>query len=261
MFRGRLEAVSVCIGYGDILAETAVWNAPHFDKWVIVTSPDDEETREVCRRNRLTCLTTDDVPRDGEFSKGRLIERGLQQLAADAHILHIDADIAIPGRFRHELDRAHLKPDTIYGVDRLMLVGWDRWKALVKSGWMNHPYSGGHPHCVAPPKGLEVGARWAGADGWAPIGFFQLFSRLGAEEEWRGTRAKTYPLDHGNACRTDVQFAHLFDRRRRELLPEFYVVHLESEPCKTGANWRGRTTRRFGPLGGPAVVPVSGGPS
>ncbi len=58
---------------------------------------------------------------------------------------------------------------------------------------------------------------------------------------------RRYPLHHGDAARTDVQFALQWDRRHRQLLPEVIVLHLESEPAEQGANWKGRTTRPFGP--------------
>jgi hypothetical protein len=137
-----------------------------------------------------------------------------------------------------------------------MVRSWDKWQRLVQDGWV-HSAKLGHPHSVGAPYGLEIGSRWVGTDGYVPIGFFQLWHRLGGVEEWRGTRVKTYPLSHGSACRTDVQFGLTFDRRNRVLLPELYVAHLESEQCKLGANWKGRTTKRFGP---PAAAMSSGRP-
>ena len=46
----KIEAVTVCVNYGDFLAVTAEWNRHLFDQWVVVTTPDDELTREVCRK-------------------------------------------------------------------------------------------------------------------------------------------------------------------------------------------------------------------
>ena len=246
MFRDPISAVTVCVGYGDFLRESVKWDRHHFDKWVVVTSPTDEETREVCRANHLTCLVTEDGARDGEFSKGRLIERGLQQLPADSWVVHKDADTVLPARFRHLLDVAHLRPECIYGCDRYMVKSWEKWQALVAAGWV-HSALLGHPHSVGAPYGLEVGCRWVGPDGYVPIGFFQMWHRTSGTEEWKGTRVRPYPLSHGSACRTDVQFALQWDRRDRLLIPELFVAHLESEPAPVGANWKGRTTKRFGP--------------
>ena len=41
------------------------------------------------------------------------------------------------------------------------------------------------------------------------------------------------------AARTDVQFALLWDRRDRVLIPELVVFHLEPEAAPMGANWNG----------------------
>lgn len=243
----KISAVTVCVGYGDFLRESVAWNRHHFDKWVIVTSPDDTETREVCRQNRLTCLVTKDHERDGTFSKGRAIERGLQQLPADDWILHIDADVVLPLSFHDDITRAHLDPAMVYGADRIMVRSWAEWQAFQKTGWLQRTTGDWSPHAVAVPPGFSIGARWVGPDGFAPIGFLQLWHRVEGGEEWRGVRTKPYPSGHGSACREDVQFGLLWDRRQRVLIPELFVVHLESEPAATGTNWKGRTTRRFGP--------------
>ncbi len=239
----NIEAVTVCVGYADFLAETARLNAGLLDRWIIVTSESDEATREVCRRHSLQTFLSEDHHREGGgFAKGRLIERGLQQLSADAWRLHLDADIVLPHRFRQLLEAAHLDPRAIYGCDRIMVRSWEQWQKLQQSGWLAHDF-----HCrVSPPSGFEIGSRWAHPDGgYVPIGFFQLWHS--SQDQYRGVRIRPYPSRHNDACRTDVQHALQWDRRQRQLVPELLVVHLESEPARLGANWAGRTTRPFGP--------------
>jgi hypothetical protein len=246
MLRERIDAVTVCIGYGDFLREAALYNVGHFDQWVIVTTPGDEETREVCRRHRLRCVLTDEHHRDGEFGKGRLVEKGLMMLAADSWVVHLDADVVLPLMFRHVLDRAHVHaaPDRIYGCDRINVTGWAAWQALKASGWLSRPEW--HPNGIG-FAGHPVVTRYSAQDGWVPIGFFQLWHRRHGLEEWRGFRTKPYPLSHGDAHRTDVQHALQWDRAKRVLIPELVVAHLESQPGRVGANWKGRSTPRFGP--------------
>lgn len=244
-----IEAVTVCIGYADFLTETVRFNAGLLDRWLIVTSESDEATREVCRRHSLQTLLSEDHRREGDgFAKGRLIERGLQQLSADAWRLHLDADIVLPQRFRQLLEAAHLDPRDIYGCDRIMVRSWEKWQKLQQTGWLAHDF-----HCrVSPPGGFEIGSRWAHQDGgYVPIGFFQLWHS--SQDQYRGARIRPYPARHNDACRTDVQHALQWDRRHRQLVPELLVVHLESEPAKLGANWAGRKTRPFGPC---APAPV-----
>ncbi len=239
----RLEAVTVCVGYGDFLAASAPYSLHHLDRWLIVTEPNDHETREVCRKWSLECLLTEDHKR-GNFAKGRAVERGLQHLSADSWRLHLDADIVLPSRFVHLLESADLAEDEIYGCDRIMVKSWSEWQRLLKSGWLKTQHD--YHNRLSWPAGFPVGDRWGSlSTGWVPIGFFQLW-HAGADEH-KGSRIKPYPSRHNSACRTDVQHALQFDRRKRSLIPEVVVAHLESEQAKTGANWNGRKTKRFGP--------------
>lgn len=248
MWAMKIEAVTVCINYADFLAETARVNVGLFDHWIVVTDPKDIATREVCRRFNLRTILSEDGKIHGEsFSKGRLIERGLKHLSADSWRLHIDADIALPHNFKHRLQAAHLQQDMIYGVDRAMVKSWDQWQALLKSNYLHGAQFDYHCRTSFPHK-VEIGSRWCHPQfGYVPIGFFQLWHS--SQDEWHGVRVKPYPMNHGNACRTDVQHGFQWDRKKRALIPEIVAVHLESEHAKLGANWQGRTTKPFGPVG------------
>ena len=96
----RIEAVIVCVGYGDFLAATLPENLPLLDDLVVVTSPDDEETRAVCRKHSVHHVLSEDHRRDGPFNKARMIQRGFDQIGAQDWILHLDADIVLPRKFR-----------------------------------------------------------------------------------------------------------------------------------------------------------------
>ena len=244
----KIEAVTCCVGYGDFLAETVKQNVGLIDRWIIVTSEADEKTRGVCHAHDLDVVISEDHMRDGghgsggaAFNKGRMVQRALHMVSQDAWRLHLDADIVLPAQFRRLLEGAHLDERKLYGCDREMIRSWEEWQAAQRSGSMSHS------HCNSNlPRGHDVGSRWALHDtGYVPIGFFQLWHALG--DEHNGRRFRKYPIAHGAAHRTDVQFALQWDRRDRELLPEIVVVHLESEACALGANWRGRRTRPFGP--------------
>ncbi len=242
----RLEAVTVCVNYSDFLREVVAYNAQHFDDWVVVTSPDDSATRELCRRAGVRCVLTREVWRDGdEFNKGRAIIRALDQLSAGGWVLHLDADVALPAHFRQALSMAHLDPESVYGADRVMVRGWAAWQRLQASGWLR----GGQWdfHCrVNFPDGYPVGARWASREyGYVPIGAFQLWS--GEADLYKGIHSRVYPHRHGDAARGDVQHGLQWDRRQRLLLPEVICAHLESGPGALGANWKGRKTPPFGP--------------
>ena len=242
----KLEAVTVCVNYADFLNAVAPFNAPLFDRWVIVTDPADHATQAVCRRYGLQCLVSEEHRRGADtFNKGRLIERGLHHLSANCWRLHIDADVVLPSRTGRFLDQAHLDERNIYGVDRIMVRSWSEWQRLRESGWL-HGETRRYPYAVDVPPGFSIGDRWASHEaGYVPIGFFQLWH--GSQDEQAGVRVKPYPQNHGNACRTDVQHSLQWDRRQRALIPEILVAHIESEPAKNGSNWNGRRTKQFGP--------------
>lgn len=240
-----IEAVSVCVNYADLLAEVAPYNRPHLDRWVIVTDAKDEETRAVCRRFSLECVTSDDYQRhngDG-FNKGRMIDRGMSMLGGKDWVLHLDSDIALPVDFRQVLDDAHIEPHRMYGCDRLNVHGPEAW-GRIKSRGLHCRTNGWAIHMNR--RDCSIGTRVANTGhGYAPIGFFQLTH--GSEMVWENFPSKRYPTVHGTAARTDVMYAHHYDRKHRVLIPELLVWHLESEKSKMGANWRGRKTRRFPP--------------
>lgn len=237
----RIEAVTVCVGYGDFLAVTLPINLPLFDHFVIVTTPNDNETREVCRRLGVTCILTEEFYRnDDKFNKARGINKALDQLSHGDWIVHMDADIVLPSGFRHAVQEAHPDPKILYGCDRVMVRSWWDWQKLKHSGYLQHDY-----HCrVNFPKGFEVGPRWANSEyGYCPIGYFQMWNSQ--SDIYRGIHLKHYPTTANDAARGDVQFAIRWDRRNRQILPEVIAIHLESEPGPLGINWRGRQSKRF----------------
>lgn len=235
-----IEAVTVSVGYGDFLKVTLPRNLPLFDRMIVVTSPDDMVTREVCRRHSVQTVVTDEHDRDGEFSKGRLINKGLDQLLNKGWVVHVDADILLPQRFRQVVQTAHLDPAALYGCDRVMVRTHAQWVKLRDSGFLHHDY-----HCrVNFPEGFDTGARWADdVHGYCPIGFFQMWHH--DSHIYRGHHHRRYPCGGHDAARGDVQFAIQWDRRKRHLLPEVIAVHLESQKAALGANWKGRTTPPF----------------
>jgi hypothetical protein len=240
----RIEAVTVCVGYGDFLAATLPENLSLVEDLIVVTSPDDDETRAVCRKHSVHHVLSNDHRRDGPFNKARMIQRGFDQIGGRDWILHLDADVVLPRKFRQLVDVAHLDERTIYGADRCNLVGWDKWQNLKKyaGAWDNHAHQCGH---WFHPE-LQVCSRWVSKiHGYVPIGFFQLFHGMALVDG--GYHQRAYPLHHGDAARTDVQFALQWDRRHRQILPEVIVLHLDSAASALGANWKGRTTPRFGP--------------
>ena len=87
--------------------------------------------------------------------------------------------------------------------------------------------------------GFPLGVRVLHAHKYIPIGFMQIWNAASG--------ILKYPENHTTAARTDMQFAELWPRNRRGLIPEIVAYHLESEPASMGANWNGRATKKFSP--------------
>lgn len=245
-----LEAVTVCVDYSTELREAIIYNRVHLDRWLIVTTPEDTATRSLCHAFNLECITTRDFYRnDAKFDKARGVDRGLQALAYKDWVMHLDADIVLPGSFRESLENADLDRECIYGCDRFMVRGWDKWGKLKESDFLDRYARSAH-HNVCFPEGYPVGARWADIhQGYVPVGFAQIFHATAVM--YNGIRYRRYPAyGHSDASRTDVQYGLLWDRQHRKLLPEVVVAHLEpvaGAGAKTGANWSGRKTPPFTP--------------
>ncbi len=232
----KIEAVIVCHNYSDFLEYTLPENIQHFDRTVVVTHPEDKATIALCRKYGVDCVQTQTMHEDGDaWNKGRCINLGLGHLRGLDWILHIDADIVLPHNFRNLLFRAKLRPENLYGADRLNVYGCEHWEAH-RHKTIPH-YS--HGYFVEPPKEFPMGARIIHHEhGYTPIGFFQL---------WHKSQMKKYPINQGNAEHTDVLFACQWPRHQRVLLPEVICYHLESTdgPAPMGANWGGRKTPPF----------------
>jgi len=233
----RLEAVTVSVDYGDLLAATLRHNCPLFDRMVVVSTPADEETQEVCHRHDVRCVLTDEVWMEHGFAKGVGINRGLAALKLDGWVLHLDADVVLPPHSREVFDQVGLDESWIYGFDRHMVVGAREWARHLERALRRDPRWAWAVLADAHPVGSRVARRRDG--GWVPIGFAQLWNPRGSKiYRYVERRSPSNP-------NTDVAFARQWPRRRRGLIPEIFACHLSAEAPRYGANWNGRTTARF----------------
>jgi len=235
----KIEAVTVCKGFSDILEHTILQNQALFDRWIIVTSPDDDGTHRVCKRHGIDFVDTDAFTRRGEkFNKSLGINVGLAYLTCEDWIVHLDADTLLPPRTRQFLENAELDTRNIYGIDRFNLTGWEAFQEWKAKGNPQYEW-----FClINAPSNTTFATRVVHFDygGWMPIGFFQL---------WHFDSGVTrYPVKAAtNAEHTDVLHAMKWPRPRRVLIPEIIAIHLESEKVPWGANWEKRVSKPFGP--------------
>lgn len=240
-YDSRLELVVVCLNYADFLAQSLPVNLSQVDRLVVVTSHDDQATRDICRRWSVECVLTDVFGEKGAFNKGAAINMGIGALRQRGWIIQLDADIVLPVGWRNMLDKATLDQDAIYGCERVSVTGYDAWHRLRDSWFVDPQFA--YRYLVSTPAKFPVGANVVHKQyGYVPIGFFQLWhSSFMHRYELR------YPEAWGSAEATDVQWSLRWPRAKRHLLPTFRVFHLESEEAPMGANWNGRTTKQFMP--------------
>lgn len=233
----KIEAVVICKHYTDFLAHTLPENVQHLDRLVVVTHPDDNATKALCTKYSVDFVETEVFHEDGDcFNKGRGINLGLSHLRHEDWLLHMDADILLPHRFRQMLKYAKLDPSFIYGADRLNVKNFENWNSNQHETKPQFRY-----RClVTPNDNFKIGSRLVHAElGYLPIGYFQL---------WHSSTHRTYPIHNGSAEHGDVLFAAQWPRHKRALLPEFFVYHLESDgDAPMGVNWNGRKSKPFGP--------------
>jgi len=234
----KIEAVVVCVNYSDFLAVTLPKNIELVDRLVVVSHYDDKATHRLCDKFSVDCIKTDVMYDDGDkFNKGRAINLGLSNLRHDDWILHLDADIMLPHRFRHAIKMGKLDKSYLYGADRLDTISYENWE---KNKWRTIPQHQWR-FMVTPQSEFPVGARLLHLEyGYCPIGYFQMF---------HSSVRRNYPIVCGSAEHSDVLFAVQWSRDHRILAPEFFVYHLESERTPMGVNWDGRKTKPFGPDG------------
>lgn len=231
----KLEAVIVCKNYSDFLEHTLPENVELLDRMVVVTHPDDKPTQRLCSHYGVDCIQTTVMHDNGaKFNKGRAINLGLSHLGHADWLLHLDADIMLPHKFREMLKHAKLNPENIYGADRQNTVSFDNWEDHKAKTVPQHKWR----YMVTPTSEFPMGSRLLHQEyGWCPIGCFQL---------WHASKQRKYPITCGSAEHSDVLFSVQWPRENRILLPEFFVYHLESDgKAPMGINWEGRKTREF----------------
>lgn len=233
----KIEAIVTCVQYSDFLAETLPHNRTLFDRMIVVTAPEDKETRALCEHWNVECLPTDSFnSRWDQFCKGAAINDGLAKLDKSDWIVHLDADILLPPLTRGLLEDAALDPSFIYGIDRVMVTDYVKWRKFLSKP-VSQLAGGAFLRVEEFLRGDRLVTRQFG--GWVPIGFFQM---------WHGSSGRlTYPTEHTSAARGDVQFATQWPRTKRALIPEIIGYHIESEVVEMGTNWLGRKTKPFLP--------------
>ena len=221
----RLEAVTVSVGFDDMLDVTLPCNMSQVDTMIVVTSHEDKKTAKVVNKHGAMLVQTDLFKKNNRnFNKGAAINAGFAYFQYYGWRMHLDSDIALPSQFRRVLfNRTHLDQACIYGADRMDVIGVKEFIKLRTSP--QHLY-GSHVRLDAPVAHRFV----CPLNGYTPIGFFQL---------WHSSCQKNYPYSLGTAAHDDTMFSALWKTENRRHLPTFAVFHLLAAPSVHGENWDG----------------------
>lgn len=183
--------------YDDIMCVTLPLNMRHFIECIVVTAPDDERTKAVCREvPGVRVFETDAFTRYGaRFNKGLAMEEGFDALGRHGWILIWDADILLPDYFPWP----RVREGCVHGARRRVLEDPARWTPDLD---------------------------WATAGDLTPdgmcIGFFQLFN--GDDPAVRAKRP-WYEVTFAHAGGCDAYFlTHWPHDRKRSL--DYEVLHL-----------------------------------
>ena len=67
-----LEGIIVCVNYSDFLSHTLPFNKPLFNHLIVVTSPEDEKTKNLCEYYNVECVVTNEFTKNGDaFNKAK----------------------------------------------------------------------------------------------------------------------------------------------------------------------------------------------
>lgn len=227
----RLEAVTVSVGFDDLLDVTLELNHPHLDTMIVVTSHNDRRTHQVCAKHGAICVPTDLFHKNGrQFNKGAAINAGFGYFQYLGWRLHLDADVALPDNFRRVIfNHTHLTRTSLYGADRVNVVGHDEIRYLRER---HHPKPQHTQRCIVESQiPREHGARFVhNLHGYLPLGYFQM---------WHSSCQKPYPYSLGTAEHDDTLFSMLWPIGSRHLLPSTIVYHLCPRAPKWSENWDG----------------------
>lgn len=219
----KLEGIAVCVNYGDFLNITLEHNRKHFDKIVIVTVDDDQETIDICRKHDATVVITDRLYENGDkFNKGKAINDGLKELDRSDWVLITDADMVMTDNLRDIIEHANIDNNCIYGTSRFMCPDYNNWANYINDKSIINTWSHQNGR-------INIG-----------VGYFQL---VNGKCDMLAGRHNWYREDYGHCGRSDRAFFRMWPPERRGKIGKASCIHLGNEQMTL--NWYGRTTARF----------------
>lgn len=208
----------VSVDYSDYLSQTLKHNSMQFTDTIVITSPNDLETQNVCKNYAIKFITTDAFWKNNSiFNKAAALNEGLLHVRTE-FICTVDADTILPN-IRPALER----------LDRNYLYGLNRVVYLTQNDFLSDRGENRHM-----PKDYI-------------IGFFQLFSR--ESPYFPGG----FSEDYLNAGHYDIEFTSYWPLHKRRHIVNEPAKHIGER----GKNWHGRNRPNPGSFVLKGVAPSS----
>ena len=205
-----MNAVVTRVNYADFLKWTLPANRKHFDRIVVVTTPEDLETAAACDGIADVVTTDQFTANASKFAKYAGVEIGLDAIGRDGWIAIMDADVILPS----DIGVVPFEIGNLYSPFRRMC---HEFPPPPEGRWAEFPRDR-----IPPP--------------WHFLGYCQIFHAndpvLGTPP-WHGGWHKT-------AARGDMVFMERWPRERR-VRTGWDVLHLGD----ARSNWSGRVTPRY----------------
>jgi hypothetical protein len=218
----RIHGIAVCVDYDDFLSLAIESHIRLFDRYTVVTTPEDLKTQSLCQKHGVrTVLSKRKNLNDLDFNLPALINDGLKDLGSDTWTCKIDSDIYLPAEFIEEARSAPLDREWIYGARRAFCEKVGIFRSYLETRNFD---------LLEPP--FE--------DTETAYGFFQLFHPEARALQSTGAfydEVNYHPPSYTN----DRDFSGRFEGRVSALSSP--VVHLGLEAI--GTNWFGRKAPPF----------------
>lgn len=215
----KLVAVMVCVGQSDTLKKTLEYNTREFNDIVVVTTPEDQDTINVCKAyENVFAVKSEKMKHNGAvFNKGAMINDGIEFAVEKGEyrwILLTDADIVFPKNVGKQLRGRIYNPGTLYYAERVHCPQKDVEK-LYQSPVETKRYAFKDPS--------------TNRRAW---GYFQLFN---VNSSYLGGRL--YDEDYYSAGYVDKEFRNRWPKIRRHFTG-IRVIHIAHG--ERGINWEGK---------------------
>lgn len=115
----RIDAITVCVSYSDLLRKGMNNWKRGLDSLLVVTTPTDIETQQLCVAWDMPTFKTTAFYQDGAvFNKGRAIAEAYERLKPADWVLFFDSDIIPPADWREVVESAVPTVGNLYGAPR-----------------------------------------------------------------------------------------------------------------------------------------------